>query len=111
MSVRRSVGPSVTHESKSGKTSVLDAFMGIGVGGEAWDVDGSWMSLPTRPQRYCDLASLAFSFLVFHNPCNFDIAACLKIERARVPGARSFAGHAASKSTCFSDFSDSNSHF
>ena len=20
----------------------------------AWDVDGGWMPLPTRPQRYCD---------------------------------------------------------
>ena len=45
-------------ESKSGKTSVLDAFMGIGVGGEAWGVDGSWMPLPTRPQQYCDPESL-----------------------------------------------------
>ena len=24
----------------------------------AWDMDGGWMSLPTRPQRYCNPASL-----------------------------------------------------
>ena len=59
-SVGPSVGPSVTHESKSGKTSDLDAFMGIGIGREAWGVDGSWMPLPTRLQRYCDPASLVF---------------------------------------------------
>ena len=35
------------HELKSGKTSVLDACV---VGG-AWDVDGVWMPLPTRPYR------------------------------------------------------------
>ena len=50
-SVRWSVGPSVReHESKSAKTSVLDAFC----------VDGGWMPLPTRPQRYCDPATLFF---------------------------------------------------
>ena len=28
-----------------------------------WGVDGVWMPLPTRPQRYCDLTSLvSFSF-------------------------------------------------
>ena len=49
-SVCWSVCWSVTHESKSGKMSVLDAFMGMCVGG--------WMPLPTRLQRYCDPASL-----------------------------------------------------
>ena len=62
MSVRPSVGPSVrrsvTHESKSGKTGVLDVFLGMCVGGGAWGVDGGWMPLPTHPQRYCDPASL-----------------------------------------------------
>ena len=26
--------------------------------GRVWGVDGGWMRLPTRPQRYCDPASL-----------------------------------------------------
>ena len=56
-SVRRSVGPLVReHESKSGKTSVLEAFcvcvcVGRRVG---WGVG----YVPTRPQQYCDPASL-----------------------------------------------------
>ena len=32
--------------------------MGNCVGVGAWRVDGGWMPLPTRPQRYCDPASL-----------------------------------------------------
>ena len=58
-SVSPSVGPSVReHESKSAKTSVLDAFCACEWG--TWGVDGGWMPLPTRPQRYCDPASLVF---------------------------------------------------
>ena len=54
-SVRPSVRPSVhEHESKSGKTSVLEAFCVLsvlewGLGG-AFGVDGGWLPLPTRPQ-------------------------------------------------------------
>ena len=56
-SVRPSVGPSVReHESKSAKTSILDAFCACEWG--TWGVDGGLMPLPTRPQRYCDPASL-----------------------------------------------------
>ena len=58
------VGPSVCeHESKSEKTSVLEAFLSMclcwkeGWGG-AFGVDGGWLPLPTRPQRYWDPASL-----------------------------------------------------
>ena len=62
MSVRPSVRPlfrwSITHKSKSGKTSVLDIFWGMCVGGMAWGVDGVWKPLPTRLQRYCDPVSL-----------------------------------------------------
>ena len=57
-SVRQSVGPSVMLESKSGKTSVLDVFLGMCIAGGAWGVDGGWTPLPTRPQRYCDPTSL-----------------------------------------------------
>ena len=28
--------------------------------GEGWGEGGGWMPLPTRPQRYCDPASLVF---------------------------------------------------
>ena len=61
--VQWSVGPLVLqHESKSGKTSGLESFcvcvcVGKGLGG-ALGVDGGWIPLPTRPQRYCDPASL-----------------------------------------------------
>ena len=56
-SVGRSVGPSVCgHESKSAKTSILDAFCVCEWGSRG--VDEGWMPLPTRPQRYCDPASL-----------------------------------------------------
>ena len=29
-----------------------------------WGVDGDWMPLPTRPQRYCDPASLVLPLLL-----------------------------------------------
>ena len=52
-SVRPTVGPSVgKHESESGKTSVLDTLY------VCLSVDGGWTPLPTRPQRYCEPASL-----------------------------------------------------
>ena len=56
--VRWSVGPSVPrsvrgHKSKRGKTSILDGFCVW-----MWGVGGGWTPLPTRPQQYCDPASL-----------------------------------------------------
>ena len=30
----------------------------------AWGIDGGWMPLPTRPQRYCDSASLVLLHLM-----------------------------------------------
>ena len=39
--------------------SVLEGVWGCG-----WGEAGGWMPLPTRPQRYCDPASLVFMFLV-----------------------------------------------
>ena len=46
---------------KSGITSVLDAIcVCLCVWDGGWGVDGGWMPLPTRPQRYCDPASLVF---------------------------------------------------
>ena len=57
-SIRRSVCWSKMHKSKSGNMIVLDALLGISVGEGAWAVDRGWMPLPTRPQRYCDPASL-----------------------------------------------------
>ena len=50
--------PGSDHRVKSRKMSVLDTFcacLSVGVG---WGVDGGWMPLPTRLQRYCDPASL-----------------------------------------------------
>ena len=50
-------------KSKSGKTSVLEACCGCvcawegGWGGEL-GVDGDWLPLSTRPQRYCDPAKV-----------------------------------------------------
>ena len=47
--VRPSGRPSVRqHESKSGKTKVLDIFWGMCVGGMAWGMDRGWMPPPTR---------------------------------------------------------------
>ena len=55
-----SVGPSVrNHESKSWKRSVLDTWVNVGVG---VGLDGGWMPLPTRPQRYRDPVSLVRLF-------------------------------------------------
>ena len=54
-----SVGPSIRNaQVEKWKTSVLDVFLGRCVGGGAWGVDWGWMPLPTRPQQYCDPASL-----------------------------------------------------
>ena len=64
--VRPSVRWSVVIELKSGKISVLEAFcvcvcvLERGIGG-ALGVDERLLPLPTRPQRYCDPASLVFS--------------------------------------------------
>ena len=50
--VRWSVRPSVCNARvENWKTSVLDAFFGLGVDGGimgAWGVDGDWMPLPTH---------------------------------------------------------------
>ena len=43
--------------------SVLEGGWGCG-----WGEAGGWMPLPTRPQRYCDPASLVF-FLVHYCHC------------------------------------------
>ena len=40
-------------------------FLYVCVWSGVWGVDGGWMPLPTRPQRYCDPASLVLYFLVF----------------------------------------------
>jgi len=61
--VRRSVGPSirlsVMIELKSGKTNVLDTFCTcLCVRGGDWGLAEGWTPLPTRPQRYCEPASL-----------------------------------------------------
>ena len=42
--------------------SVLDVFVYVW---GAWGMDGGWMPLPTRPQRYCDPASLVSQAMVF----------------------------------------------
>ena len=65
-SVGRSVRPLVReHESKSGKMSVLKRFVYVSVLervlGGVLGVDRGWLPLPTRPQRYCDPASLVSS--------------------------------------------------
>ena len=41
------------------KLFVYGSELGRGLGG-ALGVDGGWLPLPTRPQRYCDPASLVF---------------------------------------------------
>ena len=39
--------------------------LGRGLGG-ALGVNGGWLPLPTRPQRYCDPASLVSVYLTVH---------------------------------------------
>ena len=52
------------YKSKSGKMSVfLLFFVYVCVHVGYWGVDGGWTPLPTRPQRYCDPASLVPSAL------------------------------------------------
>ena len=63
-SICLSVCPSVDplgreHESKSGKTSVLDAFVNVY---REWGLDGDWTPLPTCLQLYCDPASPVLFF-------------------------------------------------
>ena len=54
-SVRWSVGPSVRGDPVEKWKNVIDTFcVCLCVGGGDWGVDGGWMPLPTRPQRYCD---------------------------------------------------------
>ena len=56
--LRRSVGLSGVIQLRSGKSSVLDTFfLYVWVLQLVWGVGGSWMPLPTCPQRYCDPAS------------------------------------------------------
>ena len=54
LSASTSIRWSVTHESKVKKNERF-RYLGIFVG-EGWGVDGGWMPLPTRLQRYCDPA-------------------------------------------------------
>ena len=56
--VRRFVRPSIG-------PLVFEAFLRWGRG-----VDGSWMPLPTRPQRYCDPASLVLNVERFLHYCS-----------------------------------------
>ena len=42
-----------------GKQAFSILFVCLGVGGGLW-CGGGWMPLPTRPQQYCDPASLVF---------------------------------------------------
>ena len=61
--VRPSVGPSVCRPDRNTrvetwKPSVLEAFFVFVLVVGAWGVAGGWIPLPTRPQRYCDPASL-----------------------------------------------------
>ena len=56
--VRWSVEVVEVIESKSGKMSVLDTFYVCLCMEWGFGVDGGLMPLPTRPQRYCDPASL-----------------------------------------------------
>ena len=62
-SVRWSVGPSVrgdrAFETQRLCLSVFVSKCGVGEG-----VDEGWMPLPTRPQRYCDPASLVISVIL-----------------------------------------------
>ena len=61
--VHWSIGLSVVIKLKSGETSLLNSCL---YGSKGCSVDGGWMPLPTRPQRYCDPASLVFYvFAVF----------------------------------------------
>ena len=63
-SVGLSVGLSGVIKLKKCKFLMLQLLLcvcngeGLGVGG--WGEAGSWMPLPTRPQQYCDPASLVF---------------------------------------------------
>ena len=53
---------------KKWKKSVLDTFF-VRLWGGGLGVDGGWMPLPTRPQRYCDpasLVSIVFQYLFIH---------------------------------------------
>ena len=62
-SVHWSVRRSVTHESKIGKRALQMPFLVWVLMVGAWGVDEGWMPLPTRPQQYCDPASLLFIYI------------------------------------------------
>ena len=70
-SVGPSVRRSVTHESKIGKQALKMLFLVCVLVVGAWGVAEGWMPLPTRPQRYCDPASLVLNFKRFlhYGPC------------------------------------------
>ena len=61
-SVRPSVRPSIRPSSQKVECFryFLCMFVCMMVG--EWRVDGGWTLLPTRPQQYCDPASLVFLF-------------------------------------------------
>ena len=65
--IRPSVRWSIMLELKTRKTRIYDAAVVIecvcvcvNVWEGGWGMAGGWLSLPTRPQRYCDPASLVF---------------------------------------------------
>ena len=67
-------------ESKCGETSVLGTFCVWG----SWGVDKGWTPLPTRPQRYCDPASLVFVFF----PLFFSAVSCCVQKSSRLRRCR-----------------------
>ena len=51
--------------------------------GGAWGVDGGWMPLPTRPQRYCETASLVlFIFVVVFHVVVIDEFCCSEVNKS-----------------------------
>ena len=65
-----SVGPSVRWSVNMSQKQAFEKHCFICVCGGVLRVDGGWMSLPTRPQRYCDPESLvtntALTLLFFY---------------------------------------------
>ena len=67
------------------------------VGGCSWGKAGGWMPLPTRPQRYCDPASLVLFVSFFHcRICKDQSAQSLSVEN---PGTPSISFSCSSKSS------------
>ena len=58
----------------------------------SWGVDGGWMPLPTRPQQYCDPASLVLRWYLLNPSSKWRVSVIMVMSMANISGIGVFNG-------------------